>query len=88
MFDVFSDLEWRNSGFVAEVFNKVSKTRFTWPEEVFGKTLFVGIYNVKSFDGFFEENLLCKETPGSSVGHSTRPVEHSKGQNSGETKPF
>ena len=67
---------------------RVSKTKSTWPEEVFGKTLCGRIYYFKSFDGFCEENLLCKKTPGSSVRHSTRPVEHSKGLISGSNKTF
>ena len=67
---------------------RMSKAKFTWPEEVFGKTLFGRLYNFKSFDGFCEENLLCKKTPGSTVRHFTRPVEHSKGQKSKETKPL
>ena len=41
-----------------------------------------------SFDGCSEENLICKKTQGSSVRHSTRPVEHSKGRNPGKNKTF
>ena len=67
---------------------RVSKTKSTWPEELFGKTLFGGRYNLMSFDGCSEENLICKKTQGSSVRHSTRPVEHSKGPNSGRNKTF
>ena len=54
----------------------------------FGKTLFGGRYNLMSFDGCSEENLICKKTQGSSVRHSMRPVEHSKGPNSGRNKTF
>ena len=67
---------------------RVSKTKSTWPEELFGKSLFGGRYNFMSFDGFSEENLICKKTQCSSVRHSTRPVEHSKGRNSGRNKTF
>ena len=67
---------------------RVSKTKSTWPEELFGKTLFGGRYNFMSFDGCSEENLICKKTQGSSLGHSTRRVEHSKGRNSGRNKSF
>ena len=41
-----------------------------------------------SFDGCSEENLICKKTQGSSVRHSSCPVEHSKGRNSGRNKTF
>ena len=67
---------------------RVSKTKSTWPEEVFGETFFGRRHNLISFDGFPEEILICKKTPGSSVRHSTRPVEHSKGQISGRNKTF
>ena len=40
---------------------RVSKPKSTWPEERFGKTLFGGRYNFMSFDGFSEENLICKK---------------------------
>ena len=67
---------------------RVSKTKSTWPEELFGKTLFGGRYNFMSFYGCSEENLICKKTQVSSLGHSTRRVEHSKGRNSGRNKSF
>ena len=67
---------------------RVSKTKSTWPEELFGKTLFGGRYNFMSFDGFSEENLIRKKTQCSSVRHSSCPVEHSKGQISGRKKTF
>ena len=38
--------------------------------------------------GFSEETQICKKTADSSVRHSSRPVEHSKGQNSGRNKTF
>ena len=57
-------------------------------QKTFGKTLSGGRYNFISFDGFSEENLICKKTQGSSVRHSTRPVEHSKGRESGRNKTF
>ena len=85
----FSAFEWRNSGFVAEVFNKGVKNKIHVTRGTFfGKTLFGGRYNLMSFDGCSEENLICKKTQGSSVRHSTRPVEHSKGRNSGRNKTF
>ena len=84
----FSDLEWRKYGFVAEVFHRSVKNKIHVTRRIFGKTLFGRTYNFISFDGFCEENLICKKTQGSSVRHSTGPVEQSKGQNSGETKPF
>ena len=40
---------------------RVAKTKSTSPEELFGKTSFGGRYNFMSFDGFFEENLICKK---------------------------
>ena len=40
---------------------RVSKTNSTWPEELFGKTLFGGRYDFTSFDGFSEENLICNK---------------------------
>ena len=40
---------------------RVSRTKSTWPEELFGKTLFGGRYNLMSFDGCSEENLICKK---------------------------
>ena len=84
----FSDLEWRKYGFVAEVFHRSVKNKIHVTRRIFGKTLFGRTYNFISFDGFCEENLICKKTQGSSVRHSTGPVEQSRGQNSGETKPF
>ena len=41
-----------------------------------------------SFDGFSQENLICKKTQCSSVRHSSCPVEHSKGQISWRNKTF
>ena len=67
---------------------RVSKTKSTWSEELFGKTLFGGRYNFMSFDGFSEEKLICKKTQCSSVRHSSCPVEHSKGQISWRNKTF
>ena len=67
---------------------RVSKTKSTWPEELFGKTLFGGRYNLMSFVGCSEENLICKKTQCSSVRHSSCPVEHSKRRNSGRNKTF
>ena len=67
---------------------RVSKTKSTWPEELFVKQLFEGRYIIMSFDGCSEENLICKKTQGSSVRHSTRPVEHFKGRNSGRNQTF
>ena len=66
----------------------VSKTKSMWPEELFCETFFGWRHKFISFDGFSEEILICKKTPGSSVRHSTRPVEHSKGQISGRNKTF
>ena len=67
---------------------RVSKTMSTWPEGFVGEMFFGRRYNFISFDGFSEEILICKKTPSSSVKHSTRPVEHSKGQISGRNKTF
>ena len=67
---------------------RVSKTKSTWPEEFFGRTLFAERYNLMSFDGFSEEKLICKKTQCSSVRHSSCPVEHSKGQISWRNKTF
>ena len=67
---------------------RVSKTKSTWPEGFVGETFFGRRYNFIYFDGFSEEILICKKTPSSSVKHSTRPVEHSKGQISGRKRTF
>ena len=88
--NMFDCLFWflMKSRICGRSFRQGCQKKSTWPEEVFGKTLLGRIYYFKSFDGFCEENLLCKETQGSSVRHSTRPVEHSKGRNSGRNKTF
>ena len=67
---------------------KVSKTKSMWPEDKIDKIFFGRRYNFIFCDGFPEETLICKKTAGSSVGHSSRPVEHSKGRNSGRNKTF
>ena len=41
-----------------------------------------------SFDGCSEEIQICKKTQDSSLRHSTRRVEHSKGRNSERNKTF
>ena len=66
----------------------VSKTKSMWPEEKFNETFFGRRYNLIFCDGFPEETLICKKTAGSSVRHSSGPVEHPKGQISGRNKTF
>ena len=66
----------------------VSKTKCMWPEEKFDKNFFGRRYNLIFCDGFSEETLICKKTAGSSVRHSSGPVEHPKGQISGRNKTF
>ena len=39
-----------------------------WREEKFDRNLFGRRYNFIFCDGFSEETLICKKTPGSSVG--------------------
>ena len=66
----------------------MSKTKSTWPDELFGETFFGRRSNFISFNGFSEENLICKKFQCSSVRHSSCPVEQSKGQISGRNKTF
>ena len=66
----------------------VSKTKSMRPEEKFDIIFFGRRYNFIFCVGFSEETQLCMKTAYSSVRHSSRPVEHSKGQNSRRNKTF
>ena len=88
MFDILSCFWMKKFRICGRSFQQGCQKKSTWPEELFGKTLFGGRYNIMSSDGFSEEYLISKKTQCSSVRHSSCPVEHSKGQISGRNKTF
>ena len=44
-----------------KISTRVSITKSTWPEELFGKTLFGGRYNFMSFEGFLKKIWFAKK---------------------------